>query len=211
MKYLFLLITLACTAPNEVQSKKLFVASHLEDCTGVGPQTCMLVKETPEAAWSYFYDQIEGFDYEEGFNYEILIDEIPVNNPPADASSLRFKLREIIAKTPDVDASELFKEWVVIKIEGLEKLSTSPTLTFQQEDEKLSGYAGCNNYFATYTVNDNVLNIGNAGATRMLCPDMSVEDTFLKTLPLVQRYEIKKKELYLYDQNDKVLIIAISK
>lgn len=102
------------------------------------------------------------------------------------------------------------KEWTVIKIKGLEKLSSSPTIAFQVEDSKVGGFAGCNNYFSTYTISENTLSFGNTGSTRKMCPDMSVEDTFLRLLPKIARYEIVKKELYLYDQTDEILITAIS-
>jgi heat shock protein HslJ len=211
MKYLFLLMIMACTSNTEVQSKMLIVADHLEDCVGVGPQSCMLVKENPEDEWTYFYDQIEGFKYEEGFTYELLVTKIPVPNPAADASSLRYELKNIVSKTPTLDNSDLIKQWTVIKIKGLEQLSASPTMIFEKEDTKVAGFAGCNNYFSTYTVSGNTLSLGPAGATRKLCPDMSVENAFFKNLPNIARFEIVKKELYLYDQKDELLIIAISK
>ena len=210
MKYLFLLMIMACTSNTEVQSKMLIVADHLENCVGVGPQSCMLVKENPEEEWTYFYDQIEGFEYEEGYTYELLVNEIPVPNPAADASSLRYELKNIISKTPTLISDDLLKEWTVIKIKGLEQLSSSPTMIFEKEDTKVSGFAGCNNYFSTYTISANALTFGPAGATRKLCPDMSVEDVFFKNLPNIARFEIVKKELYLYDQNDELLILAIS-
>ncbi len=210
MKYLFLLMIMACTSNTEVQSKMLIVADHLENCIGVGPQSCMLVKENPEDEWSYFYDQIEGFEYEEGYTYELLVNVIPVPNPAADASSLRYELKNIISKTPTLISDDLLKEWTVIKIKGLEQLSSSPTMIFEKEDTKVSGFAGCNNYFSTYTISENELSFGPAGATRKLCPDMSVEDIFFKNLPNIARFEIVKKELYLYDQNDELLILAIS-
>ncbi len=210
MKYLFLLMIMACTSNTEVQSKMLIVADHLENCVGVGPQSCMLIKENPEDEWTFFYDQIEGFKYEEGFTYELLVNEIPVPNPAADASSLRYKLKNIVSKIPTLDNSELIKEWAVIKIKGLEKLSSSPTMIFEKEDAKVVGFAGCNNYFSTYTVSGNTLSLGPAGATRKLCPDMSVEDVFFKNLPNIAHFEIVKKELYLYDQKDELLIVAIS-
>jgi heat shock protein HslJ len=188
----------------------LIVADHLENCVGVGPQTCMLVKENPDDEWTYFYDQIEGFEYEEGYIYELLVNEIPVPNPAADASSLRYELKNIISKTPTLINDDLIKEWTVIKIKGLEQLSSSPTMIFEKEDTKVAGFAGCNNYFSTYKVSGNELSFGPAGATRKLCPDMSVEDTFFKNLPNIARFEIVKKELYLYDQNDELLILAIS-
>ena len=210
MKYLFLLMILACNSNTEVQSKMLIIADHLENCVGVGPQSCMLVKENPDDEWTYFYDQIEGFEYEEGYTYELLVNEIPVPNPAADASSLRYELKNIISKTPTLINDDLVKEWTVIKIKGLEQLSSSPTMIFEKEDTKVAGFAGCNNYFSTYKVSGNELSFGPAGATRKLCPDMSVEDSFFKNLPNIARFEIVKKELYLYDQNDELLILAIS-
>lgn len=210
MKYLFFLMIIACTSHTEVQSKMLIVADHLENCVGVGPQSCMLVKENPDDQWTYFYDQIEGFDYEEGYTYELLVNEIPVHNPAADASSLRYELKNVISKIPTFGDADLIKEWTVIKIKGLEQLSASPTMIFEEKDSKVYGFAGCNNYFSTYTISENTLSFGPAGATRKLCPDMSVEDVFFKNLPNIARFKVIKKELYLYDQNDELLILAIS-
>ena len=108
------------------------------------------------------------------------------------------------------DGSELMKEWKVIKMKGLEKLNSSPTMVFEEEDAKVGGFAGCNRYFSTFTFSGNTLSFGNTGATRKMCQDMSVEDTFLNLLPKIARYEIVKKELYLYDQKDELLITAFS-
>jgi heat shock protein HslJ len=170
----------------------------------------MLVKENPDEEWTFFYDKISGFEYEAGYTYEIIVNEIVVDNPPADASSIRYELREIVSKVKTLDVSELFREWKVIKIKGLEQLSSAPTLLFVEEDNRVSGFAGCNNYFSTYKVEDNALSFDKTGATRKLCPDMGVEDTFLKALESVVRYEIVKKELHLYDLDDELLILAIS-
>ena len=210
MKYLILLLTLACTSNNEVQSKILYVADHLEDCVGVSPQSCMLVKESQEQDWTFFYGEIEGFNFEKGFNYELLVEEIQVENPPADASSIRYVLKKIVSKTASVNSEDLLKEWTVVKIKGLDQLSSSPTLNFEKEESKVGGFAGCNNYFSTYTVEENALTFGNTGATRKLCEDMTAEDAFLKSLSQIARFEIIKKELYLYDINDELMILAIS-
>lgn len=116
----------------------------------------------------------------------------------------------ISRKSPAQNHSELFKEWKILKISGIGQLNSSPTMSFEKEDSKVNGFAGCNNYFSTFTISGNNLIFGPAGATRKLCPDMSVENSFLKCLPNIARYEIVKKELYLYDQNDELLILAIS-
>ena len=50
--------------------------------------------------YGLFYDQIEGFNYEEGYEYEIVVEVTKVENPPADASSLKYTLIEVVSKTP---------------------------------------------------------------------------------------------------------------
>ncbi|WP_316504826.1 DUF4377 domain-containing protein [Nitrosopumilus sp.] len=74
----------------------LYVNSKLVDCVGVGPQQCMMVKENPDSEWEFFYEDIEGFDFEEGIEYKLSVIIEDVKNPPADASSKRYILHEII-------------------------------------------------------------------------------------------------------------------
>ena len=57
-------------------------------------------KERPGRGVYLFYSQIEGFEYEEGYTYELLVQVDPVENPPADASSLNYTLMEIVDKQP---------------------------------------------------------------------------------------------------------------
>lgn len=75
------------------------VADHRQDCMGVAPQKCLLVKTEGDADWTLFYDGIEGFTYEEGYTYRLLIKRVPVANPPADGSSIRYTLVQMLDKT----------------------------------------------------------------------------------------------------------------
>ena len=52
-------------AQSGSEERTMFVGPLLVDCEGEGPQKCMLVKENPEDEYTLFYDQIEGFSYEE--------------------------------------------------------------------------------------------------------------------------------------------------
>jgi hypothetical protein len=80
--------------------KTLYVDAVLADCVGVAPQKCLRVREDPAAAWTLLYDPIVGFAYEEGYMYELRIREEHVPNPPADASSTRRVLVEVVSRTP---------------------------------------------------------------------------------------------------------------
>ena len=80
------------------EEKTIFVGPEKAECVGVGPMECYLVKENPEDEWQYFYDPIEGFEWEAGYTYELRVAVYPVENPPADASSLRYELLEVVDK-----------------------------------------------------------------------------------------------------------------
>ena len=86
-----------------VLEKTIYVGPLLVDCVGVGPQKCMLVKENPEDAYRMFYDRIAGFDYEQGYEYELRVQVETVPDPPADASSLRYTLVEVVSKRPALE------------------------------------------------------------------------------------------------------------
>ena len=68
---------------------------------GIGAQPCMLVQENDEIGgdnWFYFYNEIEGFNYEWGYIYNLKIKTEKVENLPQDASSIRYILVNILSK-----------------------------------------------------------------------------------------------------------------
>ncbi|MGM9511177.1 DUF4377 domain-containing protein [Larkinella sp. GY13] len=74
------------------------VADHYQDCTGVGPMKCLLVKIDGAPNWTFHYAGIEGFAYEEGFEYKLTVKREKIKNPPADGSSIRYTLVNVIEK-----------------------------------------------------------------------------------------------------------------
>lgn len=98
MNKFFFLLGIAILFSSCKETKRVFIANTLVDCVGVGPQKCMLYKEDPNDKWTYFYDTIEGFKYEEGYNYEIVVTVTKIENPLADGSSLHYSLVKIISK-----------------------------------------------------------------------------------------------------------------
>ncbi|MFN2161519.1 MAG: DUF4377 domain-containing protein, partial [Candidatus Promineifilaceae bacterium] len=78
----------------------LYVGPELVDCVGAHPQTCMLVRESPDEEYQFFYGQIKGFDYEEGYEYELVVNVTDRENPPQDVSPQEYTLVEVVSKTP---------------------------------------------------------------------------------------------------------------
>lgn len=96
---LFLLLPLLFASCTSDKTIKMVVASQQGDCVGVAPQKCLLVKTGTDTDWTFFYDQIEGFNYEEGYEYVLEVKEEKRENVPADASSLKYILVKEISKT----------------------------------------------------------------------------------------------------------------
>lgn len=91
-----LIITACSSTKNTV---RYTIASKTVNCIGEGPQKCLLVKKGNVNSWEYFYSQIEGFNYEEGFEYILEVKENKRDNPPADRSSIQYVLVKEISKT----------------------------------------------------------------------------------------------------------------
>lgn len=98
--FLLFYISLVSCENNELTSSKktLIIASEKIECQGFVPQLCFLIKENSEQNWKYFYDSIIGFNYEEGFEYKIIVEQNEIEDPPQDASSIETTLIEIISK-----------------------------------------------------------------------------------------------------------------
>ena len=85
-------------ASSNVTIKTLFVDDKLADCQGVGDRKCMRTRESADGEWEFFYDDIEGFKYEPKYQYELKVEIKSDPSPPADGSSLKYRLLEVVSK-----------------------------------------------------------------------------------------------------------------
>lgn len=82
-----------------------------------------------------------------------------------------------------------------------------PTLGFA-DSTKIGGNAGCNYYFGNYTIEPaNKIKISPMGMTRMACPDMTYESSFIQNLEKVRSYTLKDSVLTLCDSLGKNLMV----
>ena len=103
--FLFVLLVLvfaACEGPVEpnepkyIEIREVTVGPALAKCYGVGRQSCLVVDG------SFFYDGIEGFDFEAGYDYRLQIgkyDPWGGEEPPQDAGRYAYRLLEQLEKT----------------------------------------------------------------------------------------------------------------
>lgn len=93
-----LLLSACQSAPTPSQGETLYINSQLVDCVGVGSMQCMQVRSDEQQAWTLFYQQIEGFQFEPGYQYQLTVSKEQLTNVPADAPSLRYRLIKLVSK-----------------------------------------------------------------------------------------------------------------
>ena len=91
------------------ETKTIWVAHHRVDCIGVVPQKCYLIKDIQYEDWRFFYGEIEGFNFEDGYAYELRVLEREDENPDADVPSVQLDLVEVIHKVEAFDTAETMR------------------------------------------------------------------------------------------------------
>jgi hypothetical protein len=120
---LALVALLALSLPTVAQDEgggegvRFYVGPDRIDCVGVEPQKCLLVATDPTQPVEAFYDHIDGFEHEDGTAYVIDVLVVPVEDPPADASSLSYTLVEIVEEIPGGDWGD-FEVAEAAEVEG---------------------------------------------------------------------------------------------
>jgi heat shock protein HslJ len=215
--------------------KTLYVGPQLVDCEGVAPQKCLQVKDSPDGEYRLFYGQIEGFEFEEGKEFVLTVNEEIIENPPADGSNLQYRLVDVVSSVPSSTPSSgsgsvspggnTSGSVPPGELQGLlwnlvSYLNNAGTMapvvqgshvTAKFENGSLSGNSGCNNYFASYQVNGNALQISGAGGTEMFCSEpagvMDQEAAYLKTLSLAASYRISGGQLQIADASGTPILV----
>ncbi len=87
-------------------------------------------------------------------------------------------------------------EWMML---NETRTQAPPTIAFG--DDRASGHAGCNRWFASAGRTDNALEFGAIGTTRMACSPtiMEAERAFVGALDDTMGFRIENGELVLYD------------
>lgn len=100
IKSLNILIILLIITSCSTTQQTLYVASETKPCSGVGKMDCLLIKTNKnQPEWEYLYSGIKNFNYEKGYEYQIVVKKYQIDNPPADAPSFEYHFVKIVSKT----------------------------------------------------------------------------------------------------------------
>lgn len=84
----------------------------------------------------------------------------------------------------------------------------STEITAKFENGMVSGFTGCNQYWADYQINNDAITTGNFIKNSMLCPDIQdQEEDYLAALQSAASYKIKGNTLEITNAGGVVILI----
>ena len=108
---------------------------------------------------------------------------------------------------PDVTLTNTY--WKLVELNGAEvKPGEGKELhMILRGGDQVAGYAGCNQFTGSVTVNGDGLAFGPMASTRRMCADvMAQEDAYLQALESAQRYEISGEDLAIENANGEIVL-----
>lgn len=196
----------------QIKTEILIVADQKISCTGVTKMECLQVKRLSEEKYSLFYDNIERFNFAAGYFYVLEVQITTVENPPADASKFKYRLKKVLARVksegnPTQNQPNFFgTEWKLTRIEGNVVKNEKAFIRFDETKNSAGGNGGCNVFGGSLSKIGNKLKISEVFSTKMFCQDGSdVENKFFANLDRVTEYEIKDGKLFLMANRTVVL------
>jgi heat shock protein HslJ len=174
-------------APYEPSQQRLTVAPDPVDCADGTPSACVRVTDASGDTWITRPAEITGFTYQPGFAYELLVESPSEVNEVQSADTARPRLIRILSKKSGGASEQTLitridrSEWSLVRIDpsdypAAQWAGSRITAKFDLGTGRLSGFAGCNDYFAALAVSGDQIQVSAPGATRKACNPPAVMD-----------------------------------
>ena len=200
--FTFSLLATAITLCSAKGTKTFYVADRKVACAGT--YECIQVREKSNAQWRVFSDTIQGFNYEEGFEYKISVEEVSKENKLNGMYEEKYKVLKVIAKKKtDFKPSEKlpFKKWVLKAMnDGTRNLGLSDTsvfIEFNLKTGKTRGRALCNNFTTSFSCKDSNISITDLTSTKMMCKGEKFEGVIFSFYKKATTFKVQGNTLWL--------------
>lgn len=112
----------------------LKVNSDKVACDGIhGKQDCLQIKELGvHRKWQNQFENIEGFEYQPGFVYNLQVEKFRLKNPPQDASSIHYKLLKVVKKEKPI-TDEMMSSYATLTVTKIENGKDGYTATLKND------------------------------------------------------------------------------
>lgn len=203
---------------GSVKPQIYWVNSLKVSCTGVAPMKCLQVQKSKtlkKGKWQNFYANIDGFNFETGYIYKLSVKEekIEASKVPADGSSIKYSLIEVLEKKPD-PKFRIHDIWVLEAINSadIEKPHENdhmktPSIEINLTEMRIMGTDGCNNFHGSIkNIEENEITFGPIATTMMMCPDMEIPGKFNAALNKAAKFKTENLKLIFSDEKGTELL-----
>ena len=215
-----LVLTMICSSSvsfGQNQLKKIFVAGHYGQCHSLNQSKCLLIRDSAKSEWINHFGNIEGFKYEEGNEYELIVEVHTTKNSADDTTSYHLALSKILVKKK-IKLHDHYKlddePWFLTKLnidKKLKKVSEHHVFLVIHDDENMIvGNSGCNKFKASIEVNGQEVKVSKLDATKAICKGSlgNIEKVFLEELQVATKYNVKGKQLLVYQGSSLLMIFT---
>lgn len=107
-------------------------------------------------------------------------------------------------KATTTSDADICGEWKIVSAKGKSTAGaeTPATISFST-DGKVNGCAAVNTFFGNYKYKDGKLSLGELGMTRMMGPDIEIEDQVVSALGAIRSIKVDGNTASLYDSSGK--------
>ena len=195
----------------ETHERRLSIAPDPVPCADGTPGSCLRVTDAEGDSWITHQDEIEGFAYDPGFTYELLVEEASEAAQIEAATPPRLRLIRVVSKEESGTAPVALREdlgrprWLLSGIapSGHPEsawAASGITAQFDVWGDRLSGFAGCNNYSAALSVSGDQIKVSQPVSTRRACASetaTALEQEFLERIVKARAFELTGDRLEL--------------
>jgi META domain/Domain of unknown function (DUF4377) len=191
--------------------RRLTIAPEPVPCADGTPGACLRVTDTSGDSWITHLDQIEGFTYEPGFTYELLVEEASKVAQIESATPPPLRLIRILSRQESGGPPRALRDdlgrprWVLSALTPSghpagEWAAGGITAQFDVWGRRLSGFAGCNNYSVGLSVAGDQIQVSQPISTRKACPGgtiMELEREYLERIAQATAFAVTADRLEL--------------
>lgn len=93
---ILLCLTVGCNRGEHIET--LIIGPYRTECPSFSGSDCYLEFNEENQGWHFFYDVIEGFDFEPGFIWTLKVRVVDIGTEIQDAGRYDYYLMEVISK-----------------------------------------------------------------------------------------------------------------